>query len=286
MFFRILRKILQRHLKDHLLKPLAVGLTIEVAIKYFARGHEGSIWTVLDVIAPLLGIVVTYLFVMYRIFKDETEVGMQRITSPTLENALEDATGFLGIGAIELREWFEPSPQVYLASIMKRKLEDPNFTYNRVLVFSKGAFKDLSSPYLNGYYAKALIDIHKRNKIGLAYLTPKELGSIMKKFGLDEGKAIGYYPAWLPNWLLKITPEGLRRVWHRRLALAVVEHEATRRFLPFTKDGVVVEVSDIPDDITDDARNNAYGKLVDEIKKRVFNGPAIDPNHDFSEYYA
>ena len=285
MFFRIIRKILQRHVKDHLLKPLAVGLTIEIVIKYLARGHEGPIWTVLDVIAPLLGIFVTYLVVMYRIFKDETEVGMQRITSPTLERALERATGFFGIGAIELREWFEPSPQVYLASIMKRKLDYPDFTYNRVLIFSKSAYKDLNSPYLNGYYAKALVDIHTRNGIGLAYLTPKELGSIMKKFGLDEGKAIGYYPAWLPNWLLKITPGSLRGVWHRRLALAVVKHGKDRRFLPFTKDGVIVEVKDIPDKITDEARNNAYSKLVDEIEKRVLKGTGIDPGHDFSTKY-
>jgi hypothetical protein len=285
MFFRVIRKIIQRHLKYHLLVPLIVGILIEYGTHRLAKKYEGAFWIWLDLLAPILGIVFAYLVVMYFVIKEETEIGIQRIQSTKLENALQDATGFLGIGVIELKEWFEPSPQVYLATIMKRKIENPDFIYNRVLIFSKSAFEDLKNQFLNYYYAKALIDIHKAHGIGLGYLTPAEMRAILEEFDLNEGKAIGAYPLWMPGWLLTITPKRWRGVWNRRLALAVVRYGDEDYFLHFSKHGVVVDVSEIPDAITDDARKKAYNKLVGKIRGKVFKGAAIDPDHDFLNYY-
>ncbi len=209
MFFRVIRKIFQRHIKYHLIFPLIVGLGIEYATHRLIETQKGLFWTWLSILAPVLGIVLTYLAVMFFIFRGETEMGLRRIGSNKLENALREATGFFGIGAIELREWFEPSPQVYLATILKRKIENPNFIYNRVFIFSEVAFRDLDSQYLNSYYAKALIEQHIAHGIGLAYLGPDELTGVMKHFNLDEVCAIGYYPRWLPRKLLKMTPRRL-----------------------------------------------------------------------------
>lgn len=288
MFFRVIRKIAQRHFFLHLLIPLAVGLLIEYRLNELvalAWSHGGrTIFEKLKNPAPVLGVVGTYLVVMYFFLRRETAIGMERIRSTKLEEALKDSTGFLGVGAIRLREWFEPSPQVYLATIMKRKIErvkkGENFTYNRVLIFSKSAFKDLDSQYLNGYYAKALIDIHDALGIGLGYLEPKEIDTIMKEFELDEGKAVGYYPPWLPGWLLKVTPHSWRRIWNRKLALSVVYNGQKKRFLPFSKHRVIVGVAEITD-----AKSSAYEKLVDKITAKVFEGVDIKPEHDFRKFF-
>jgi hypothetical protein len=165
---------------------------------------------------------------------------------------------------------------------MKRKIEDPNFIYNRVLIFSKGAFEDLKNQFLNYYYAKALIDIHKAHGVGLGYLKPEEIDAIMEEFNLNEVKAIGYYPHWLPGWLLKITPRRWRGIWNRRLALAVVQYGNENHFLHFSKRGMLVNVSELPHDTV---RKDAYDKLVDKIRNKVFKGHEINSDHDFLIYY-
>jgi hypothetical protein len=269
----------------HLIFPLVVGLGIEFETHRLAETRQGIFWTSLSLLAPIIGIVLTYLVVMFFVFRSETRMGLRRITSNKLEDALKEATGFLGVAAIDLREWFEPSPQVYLATILKRKMEKSDFVYNRILVFSKSGFKDLNSQYLDFYFAKALIEQHKAHGIGLAYLRPAELTQIMRKFDVREGKAIGYYPNWLPVWLLKATPASWRTIWHRRLALSVVQQDGNERFMPFSKDRINVDVEDIKDKIPDDARINAYQKLVGEIRRTVFKGAVIDADHDFTTYY-
>jgi hypothetical protein len=285
MFFRVIRKIIQRHFKYHLLIPLIVGLLVEYGSEFLEKRYHGIFSSVLP-FAPILGVVGAYLAVTYIAFVHDTRIGIERITSLKLERALVEATGFFGLGAIGLREWFEPSPQVYLGTILNRKIKNPAFIYNRVLIFSGSAYKDLNSQYLDGYYAKSLIEIHKAHEIGLGYLKPGEIDKIMaNNFDLAEGKAIGYYPHWLPEWLRKATPGSWRRIGNRKLALAVVEYGDKNRFMPFSKHGVVVDVGDTPDSITDEARKNAYEKLIKKIKDKVFDGAKIEAEHDFKEFY-
>jgi hypothetical protein len=285
MFLRVIRKIFQRHLMYHLVFPLVVGLVIEYGTDRLAETYHGPFWTGVSLFAPLIGIVLTYLAVMFFVFRSETAIGLHRIGSNKLEDALRDATGFFGIAAIDLREWFEPSPQVYLATILKQKMEKPAFVYNRVLIFSKAAYKDLDSQYLDFYFAKALIEQHKAHGIGLAYLKPEELAEIMGKLDISEGKAIGYYPHWLSDGLLKITPASWRTIWHRKLALSVVEYGKDQRLMPFSKHRINIDVSEIQDNIPGDLRTAAFEKLVTEIRKKVFRGSAIDADHDFSRFY-
>jgi len=241
--------------------------------------------TSLSFVAPILGIVLTYLVVMFFVFRSETQLGLRRITSTKLEAALKEATGYLGVAAIDVREWSEPSPQVFLATILKRKIENPEFVYNRILVFSKSGFKDLDSQYLDGYFAKALIEQHKALDIGLAYLRPEELTEVMRKFTIEEAKAIGYYPGWMPDWLLKATPRSWHTIWHRRLALSVVQYGNNDRFMPFSKNGINIDVGEIKDKTTDADRINTYQKLVAEIRSRAFKEGVLDADHDFTKYY-
>lgn len=276
MFFRIIRKILQRHFKEHLLIPLIVGLAIEFGAEFLERKYHG-VFTYIRPVAPLLGVMGAYLVIMYFIFKRETEVGFKRIRSITLVEALKGAKGYFAVGAIDLKEWFEPSPQVYLASIMKRKLEYKDFAYDRVLLFSKGGFKDAFIPYLSDYYARALVNIHVDHGIRLAFLKPNELDSIIAELKLDKGKAVGYYPSWLRETFLKFTPSIWKGLWNRRLALGeVIYPNGESKVLRFSKHGGFVDV----DEATPEARA-AYDELLKLIKERIYHGSDIEPNHDF-----
>jgi hypothetical protein len=285
MFLRVIRKVFQRHLMYHLILPLFVGFGIEYGTHRLVETRQGVFWTTLSLFAPIIAVVATYLAVMVFVFRSETEMGLRRITSTTLEDALKKATGFLGIATIDLREWFEPSSQVYLATILKQKMQKANFVYNRVLLFSKSSFKDLDSQFLDNYYARALIEEHKAHDIGLAYLRPKELTQIMRKFSVSQKKAIGYYPAWLPDKLLKVKPARWLVTRHRRLALSVVQYDACERFMPFSKHKINIDVAKIEDRISDDTRTAAYQKLVTLIREIVFDDEGINPDHDFTKIY-
>jgi hypothetical protein len=286
MILRVLRKIAQRHLNHHLLIPLVVGVAIEYLTHRLTDAYREDLWAqTLALLAPVLGVFAAYFVVMYFVIREETRVGLQRIRSATLETALEDATGFLGMGVIELKEWFEPSSQVYLATIMKRKIEHPAFAYNRVLLFSRGAFKDLDNQFLGHYPAKALIDIHRAHGIGLGYLRPGEVEDLTDALKPDEWKAIGVYPRWVKGWNLRFIPRRWRAAWIRRLALAVVERGGARHYLQFEKHERNVDISEIPGAVSGAARQEIYDRLVDEIRRRAFDGDAIDAEHDFLTFY-
>lgn len=286
MILRVLRKIARRHLNHHLLIPLVVGVGIEYVTHRLTDAHREDLWAqTLALLAPVLGVFAAYFVVMYFVIREETRVGLQRIRSATLETALEDATGFLGLGVLELKEWFEPSSQVYLATIMKRKLEHPGFVYNRVLLFSRGAFKDLNNQFLGHYPAKALIDIHRAHGVGLGYLRPEELEDLAEALGLDEWKATGVCPRWVRGWNLRFIPRRWRAAWIRKLALAVVERDGPRHYLRFEKHERNVDVSEIPGAVSGAARREVYNKLVDEIRLRAFDGDAVNAEHDFLTFY-
>src|SRR5262245_3776462 len=65
VFLRTIRKIFQRHAMYDLIFPLVVGLGIEFGTHRLAETHEGIFWTSLSLVAPILGIVLTYLAVMF-----------------------------------------------------------------------------------------------------------------------------------------------------------------------------------------------------------------------------
>lgn len=205
--------------------PLVVGLIIERSLPSVA-GYCGGLLNneVARVLVPILGVVGAYLVIMYIVLASETDKGMKRLGPSALEEALEDSTSYFAVAAINLREWFEPATQVYLATILKRKLLlGPKFRYDRILLFfTDDDEKNLGSQYLSGYYARSLIEIHKLLEIQMAYLQPDEIAAILKGLTEKERKAIGYHtrwlPEWVPNWAVNLFP--LRWLWVRNKRLA------------------------------------------------------------------
>lgn len=293
MFLRIIRKIFARHLALHFIVPIIVGLIVESLIAWKRCTTNCKPW--LDYLftlerGVLIGVAfVIYLVVMFLILRDETKKGMRRLGLGVLEEALQDATSYFSVATIKLREWFEPSTQVYLATLMRRKLEAPDFRHDRVLLFfTKGQFKDLNSQYLDGYFAKAFIETHKMSGIGLGYLEPSQVSKILKDLSIEERKAVGYYPARWPNGLLKVVSlHWLRkRKRSRRLAFAFVEQGPGRRcVLAFSKHGERIGLTKIEDENT----VSCYEKLVKLIRAGVYVSDApnlkIRPSRDFISFY-
>jgi hypothetical protein len=293
MFLRIIRKIFARHLTLHFIVPIIVGLIVESWIAWWRCTENCKPWIdYLFNLERLVLIVVAfavYLVVMFVILWIETNKGMRRLGLGVLEEVLQDATGYFSVATIKLREWFEPSTQVYLATLLRRKLESPNFRHDRALLFfTKGKFKDLSSQYLDGYFAKAFIEIHKLHEIGLGYLEPNHVAEILESLSVEESKAIGYYPPKWPNALLKVAPlHRLRkRKRSRRLAFALVEQESGRRcVLSFSKHGERIGLKKIEDERT----VACYEKVVNLIKKEVYVPGSFDheikASRDFTRFY-
>lgn len=288
MLFRAICKIISRHVLHHLLIPLLGGLLFETVL-YVVRhgcGVSASNNPVVSFLVPSLGVVVTYFVVMFFLLAKETSVGLHSIGSKKLEIALQGAESFLGIAAIDMREWFEPSSQVYLAMILKHKMAHENFKYNRVLLFSRSDFKNLHSQFLDYYFAKALIEQHNSHGVGLAYLKPEELIEVMDLLGGKEAKAIGLYPWWLPVRIVDKMPASWRILSHRKLALAVVSYpDKPRKFMRFTKDDVEIEVADLDSAANNSERAQAYQKLVEAIEKRALKENKIEAEHDFTGFY-
>lgn len=295
MFFRVIRKIAQRQLLRHLFIPLVVGLIIDRSLPFVA-GYCGGLLNneVAKLLAPILGVVGAYLVVMYFVLASETDKGMKRLGPSALEEALEGSTSYFAVAAINLREWFEPATQVYLATILKRKLSSgAKFRYDRILLFfTDGDEKNLGSQYLSGYYARSLIEIHKLLDIQMAYLQPDEIAAILNELTETEKKAIGYHtrwlPEWVPNWAVNLFP--LRWLWvrNKRLAFSLVEYPAKKRcVLPFSKRHYQVRITKIEeaDEIA------PYEKLVELIRRKVYKEDPPWPNavvqgeHDFTKYY-
>lgn len=112
-----------------------------------------------------------------------------------LSDSLEGADRYFAIGTIPLREWFEPDPLLYLATIIQQQyrprqpgtqaaagaatpaagaLAGAAFRHERVLLFFKDAdFRALQASYLDQHYARSFSAIHDRFGITLAYLRKK-----------------------------------------------------------------------------------------------------------------
>ena len=104
-----------------------------------------------------------------------------------LSEALEGADRYFAIGTIPLKEWFEPNPLLYLASIVRQQIDrrhlisapaagavaagpvpanissSSSFRHERVLLFSNDTdFRALQASYLDQHYARSFSAIHDR----------------------------------------------------------------------------------------------------------------------------
>lgn len=288
MFYAILARILRKHVLFHLIIPLAVGVLVELV--YIVREH-GQPRELLSAnhIALYAGVFVAYFVVTGLLIRSETDIGIRRIELNDLAGKLRGAKSLFTVAPTPLEEWFDPAAQGYFATLYGERLaSDKPFRYERVLIFpARNTRKLLNADYLDGYYAKCLIGIHKRLSIDLYFLEWRDIRAILEQLTPAEKIDIGYYPSYaasLPPLLLNLRMLPVRRKRVRRIASGVIETSSgARRAFDFKKHDNVVDVEVLE---KQPQRANAYIHLVDLIKQTLYDEHGVvQPIYDFTAYY-
>jgi hypothetical protein len=292
MFYVILARIMRRHLVFHLVIPLIVGILVEAI---YANFWDAVAWHVLPFqlfsphrIALYVGVATAYIVVVGVLIRSETNIGLRRIELHDLALKLRGSKSFFAIAPTPLSEWFDPALQAYFVTLFGERLRSKRpFRYERVLLLpSRASRKSLNSDYLDGYFAKCLIDIHRQMGIDLYFLEWSDIALVLKCLTRDEKVLIGYYPAFaqrLPEFVVNVLLLPLRRRRIRRTGCGIIERgNGTRFAFRFAKLENVIEV-----EMQSEAHGSAYFRFADLIKDVLYDSSrVVKPLHDFSKYYS
>jgi hypothetical protein len=288
MLYWVIQRVLVRHAPYHLVIPLIVGICVE-AVYSLANGTKLSALPqeLLEVqrLFLYLGIVLAYVVVIGFLIKKETNIGLIQLDLNTLADKLNGAAGLFAVGTMRFDEWFDPATQVYLSTILHERFRDPQFRYERILLLgSRSTRKDLNSDYVDGYYAKSLIQTHKQFGIPLYFMEWGQLNAILEKLSVKERALIGFCPSWIARiglnrpfkWMC-----GRGRV--RKVAVGVITASDGAKPFRFSKhdDTVKVQFEDI------DEKKAAYLRFVDLIKKEIQDPQTgkVKVENDFTKFY-
>src|SRR5688572_19397180 len=119
----------------HLLLPLAVSVALGGVIGYF-RGDVRNTrqllhYLVSERVMDLAAIYVVFIIVVLLLVSQSAELRIANLG--LLDDILPKSTAYFALAPTPLREWFDPSIQVYLARIAAQQRTDPNFHHVRVL---------------------------------------------------------------------------------------------------------------------------------------------------------
>lgn len=295
--FRLLRRIAQKHSLTHLLIPIIVGMVVEATIAYI--NNKARSWSSIghylfspERLGLYLGVLSTYFLLLYFFIRSDTDVGLKRLALAELEETLNEAKSYFAIGTIRLREWFDPATQVYSATILKQRLACDGFQHERVLFFfTKGGIKNLTSPYLDGYYAKCLKEIHKHYSVPLAFLERPQIFKILNKLTVRQRKLLRLYRwpiSWLPESFLTNIPLNWLRRSIRRLSFSLVElRNGKSCVIRFSKRGQTLGLERVDDlEIVE-----AYSSIVCGVRNILYwpamgiSPPALKAKYDFTKYF-
>jgi hypothetical protein len=292
----ILLSRLRKHASHHLVIPLVTGIVFEGAVEAVnaLRGHESfslGFLLSLRMLYFVLGAFVTYVVIMFLLVNDELKSRINEKALKTLQHSLDDAKSYFGLSIISLREWFNPSMQVYLAKILNHKLKaGAEFEHQRALLFfSKAEYENATNRFMEEYYyGESLAHLHRDCGIPLACLERDDIFRVLSRLQEGEREALGCYPRWT-KWGLcrhfrKLPLHRLRgRI--RTLDLAVIEKRDGRTYvLCISKHGGNV---DIHDTITD-VKVGPYKELINKIEELIYFDKAtkqLKPKHDFGANY-
>jgi hypothetical protein len=278
MFFVLFRRLVKTHFGFHLAIPLLIVLALSAAFDWLVPLLQGNglHWPAFRAHwfaqrgLELVGIYLSFLLVFTLSVKKAGEVRNARVDM--LRDILPGSKRYFAIGAIPLPEWFEPNSQIYLSTIIEHQLIDPEFRYERVLLFYTSAdWKALNVSYLDEHYAKAFAAIHKRLNIPLAYLEPADLREIL--LSLDERtlRALGWQRsavAWLRRWIPKIPGAWTLRRKPDTVPYALIEKDKVERVILFSKESNTLTLSEICDPEKVEARQ----KFVRCIEAKIYQG--------------
>lgn len=281
MIYRVFRVLMSRHLAVHLVVPLMVGLGLELAVIVIHGNFPGWFEFAKEKATLISGVVAAYLCISTFLVYKETNRHVERSQLKDLEKVLPSAKSLFATCALSLRDWFEPSTQVYFSKLLGRQLESKDFSHQRVLLFfHNGEVKDSQSLFIDGHWANAMVAIHETFGIDLAFLTRKHIQEILAKLTMDEKRVLGLYPWWVsraPSFVLHLFLRLRRRI--PELDFAFITHKDTPpTVLPFSRRGVSLKVDR-------ESSVLAYEKLMNLIKETIYEPnevpPRIRANFDF-----
>jgi hypothetical protein len=183
--FKILSKLLRKHALLHLVLPLLGGFLAEIGYGYLSPSEPGGspwkevLYSRSKIVAA--GILVTYFAVMYIETKRETSVRFVDEDLDELRKIMSSASEVFATSTLPMEEWFQPISQVYFSIIVKQRFHRPEFKHERIILFfTQRDFDDVDLPYLDGYYARRLADLHLEYEIPLSFIKSKDLEQILK----------------------------------------------------------------------------------------------------------
>jgi hypothetical protein len=224
VIFTLFKRIFKEHSGAHFWMPLVVVLLISVAVDLLPHLSVGGtiqlsllgdwehLWKpwAMDLthgrLRELVGIYLAFiLVVLWSVWKASivpwTMIG-------DLSDSLEGADRYFAIGTIPLKEWFEPSPFLYLSTIVQKQYKPLQaaaqvtaapaapvvpataptpFRHERVLLFSSDVdFQALQASFLDEHYARSFSAIHDRLGITLAYLRKNQVNEVLGKLTPEQ----------------------------------------------------------------------------------------------------
>jgi hypothetical protein len=304
MLYRFFARILRRHMFLHLVIPVVAGLVVEVLYSCSIQ-NEGwrTCWEKLPAhlrdgprIALLAGIFLAYLLIIMIQIRQQTNIGLQQEHLYELTENLKGAKSLFAVGTIHFSEWFDPAVQVYLATIGEQKLRHvpPNapFKYERVLLLAgRGAMKDLASDYIDGHYARCLVEIHKRLHTALYFLEWPEIYRVLEQLDKNDKIHIGYYPSFMKiQWVSDNLARRLiwlvrrRRVRYTAVGLIEPAHSHSNKLaFQYSKHAAIVEVHFVKKE----EYRRSWERFVDLIKVELFDPKTkkVHFGNDFIGYF-
>jgi len=278
MLWKILAKILKKHLWLHLILPLIVGLLLHAIAVHFAHKTPwskslGDLWS-FESLVFVFGVLLTYTIIMYFNIRNETSARMSGTDLAVLDSLMKDSVSYFATSTIRMKEWFDPISQVFLSSITKRKLHQPAYRDERILMFwRRGELEALHSMFLDGYYARRLSEIHIQSGTPVAYLSRQEIIALVGKLSPEQQKHLGYS-----------TNPVLSKLWPqlRQLDFALVEKNGAKHVLRVSKKGQNVRIERVPQDYV-----SSYEKFVSLIREAVYRAGTteFDEAHDFARFF-
>ena len=190
--FRFLWRIAREALTLHLLLPLLGSILVGSFVAYL-RGTSfaalPSYW--LEHSVELITVYAVFIAVL--VYLAQRETGIRVTNLATLDDVLPGSHSYFALAAIPLREWFDPSVQVYLARLFAHQASTPGFRHERVLLFlTRGTFLDVHSSLLDEFYARCLSKLHRQFGAELAFLRPEDLFELLGKLSPSDKAALGY----------------------------------------------------------------------------------------------
>jgi hypothetical protein len=230
----VLVSFARRIVIQHILYPLLFGVVADVlSMRYITR--TAPTWKevpshlfAVDHVAFIVGIVATYICIMYLQVKRETGLTYNVKNLLTVKEKLDGAKSYFALSPISMRQWFNPPALSYFSLLLSEQHPAPGaqnepalgrrFDYVRTAVFSSNRKYSLATtPYLDRDFSFAFAWVHDDFGIPLAFVTTEELCALLDVMEPLERRELISLPRFLRRIRWRWIEEDLRPPFLPRL---------------------------------------------------------------------